>query len=105
MAVSTRKPKLSLKYSSTSAQLGTDGKPPSTSNTIASQGTTLSQLTEQVSEIKQSHKMIFDCFDQLAAQMVTLIANSATSPKKCPARGHNSESGMQHDELVQYKVR
>jgi len=35
---------------------------------------------------------MLDCFDQLATQMVTLIANSASSPKKCPAGGHNSES-------------
>jgi len=51
---------------------------------VASQGTTLSQLTEQVSEIKQSHKTMLDHFDQLATQMATLIANLASSPKKTP---------------------
>jgi len=60
---------------------------------VTSQGTTLSQLTKQVSEIKQSNKLMIDKFDKLATQMVTLIAQLA-SPKKCPAGGHDSESGM-----------
>jgi len=59
---------------------------------VTSQGTTLSQLTEQVLEIKQSNKLMIDKFNKLAAQMATLIAQSA-SPKKRPAGGHNSESG------------
>jgi len=57
---------------------------------VTSHGTMLSQLTEQVSEIKQSHKMMINCFNQLATQMATLIAQLA-SPKKCPAGGHKSE--------------
>ncbi len=60
---------------------------------VTSQGTTLSQLTKQVSEIKQSNKLMIDRFNKLAAQMATLIAQSA-SPKKCPTGGHDSESGM-----------
>jgi len=59
---------------------------------VTSHGTTLSQLTKQVSEIKQSHKTMIDHFNQLAAQMATLITQSA-SPKKCPTRGYDSESG------------
>jgi len=85
MAVSTQKPKLALKSTLNQNHTSSDGKPSSASNTVASQGTTLSQLTEQVSEIKQSHKMMLDHFDQLAAQMATLIVNLAQSPKKQPA--------------------
>jgi len=62
--------------------------------TVMSQRTTLSQLMEQVSEIKQSHKTMLNWFDQLAAQMALLISNSTSSPKKCPAGGHNSESSQ-----------
>jgi len=34
---------------------------------------------------------MINCFNQLATQMATLIAQLA-SPKKCPAGGHKSES-------------
>jgi len=71
-----------------------ENKPPSVANMVTSHGTTLSQLTKQVSEIKQSHKTMINRFNKLAAQMATLIAQSA-SPKKRPARGHDSESGNQ----------
>jgi len=53
---------------------------------------TLSQLTEQVSKIKQSHQAMLDWFDQLAKQMALLLSKSNSSPKKCPARG--DESGL-----------
>ena len=91
-AVSTRKPKPAIKNNSTTSVASTENKPASAANTVTSQGTTLSQLTEQVSEIKQSHKTMIDRFDQLAAQMATLIAQAA-SPKKRPAGGHDSGSG------------
>jgi len=55
-----------------------------------SHGTTLSQLTEQVSKIKQSHKTMINKFNQLAAQMALLISNSTSSPKKHPAGGKES---------------
>jgi len=90
--VSTHKPKSTFKTQPSQTTGSSENKPSSAANMVASHGTMLSQLTEQVSEIKQSHKMMIDCFDQLAAQMATLIAQSA-SPKKCPARGHESESG------------
>jgi len=61
---------------------------------VSSHGTTLSQLTKQVSEIKQSHKTMINRFNKLATQMATLIAQLA-SPKKRPAGGHDSESGTQ----------
>jgi len=90
-AVSTRKPKSVLKHQQSQPNSPSENESTSVANTVTSHGTTLSQLTEQVSEIKQSHKMMIDHFDQLAAQMATLIAQSA-SPKKRPTRGHNSES-------------
>jgi len=93
MAVSTRKPKPVIKNPFMQSVATTENKPTSAANTVTSHGTTLSQLTEQVSEIKQSHKTMIDHFDQLAAQMATLIAQAA-SPKKRPAGGHNSGSGM-----------
>jgi len=62
--------------------------------TITSQSTSISQLTEQVNEIKQSHKTFLDWFDQLAEQMAVLIA--ATQPHTNtphPAGGHIGGSG------------
>jgi len=53
----------------------------SATNTVTSQGTTLSQLTKQVLETTQSHKSMMEHFDQLATQMAQLIASSASSPK------------------------
>jgi len=63
-------------------------------NTVTLQGTTLSQSTKQVLEIKQLHKSILDCFDKLSAQMAQLLANSPSSSTKCPARGHESDSSQ-----------
>jgi len=93
MAVSMCKPKPVIKNPSTQSVAMTENKPISAANTVTSHGTTLSQLTKQVSEIKQSHKTMIDRFDQLAAQMATLIAQAA-SPKKHPTGGHDSGSGM-----------
>jgi len=45
---------------------------------------------EQVSKIKQSNKTMLGHFDQLATQMVLLISNSTSSPKKHPASGNES---------------
>jgi len=62
--------------------------------TIMSQSTLISQLTEQVNEIKQTNKTFLDQFDQLAEQMAALIA--ATQPQlntQCHARGHTGGSG------------
>jgi len=58
--VSTRKPKSALKTPPTQNNSTAESKPTSASNMVASQGTALSQLMEQVSEIKQSHKTMID---------------------------------------------
>jgi len=92
--LSTKKTrKSSMKTSGTS-----DGKQNSTnqqdSQTITSQATSISQLTEQVNEIKQTNKTFLACFDQLAEQMAALLA--ATQPQtksQHPAGGHQSGSG------------
>jgi len=81
MAVSTWKPKSALKTTPNQTHATSESKPTSASNMVTSQGTTLSQLTKQVSEIKQSHKTMINRFDKLATQMATLIAQLA-SPKK-----------------------
>ncbi len=65
------------------------------SPTIASQATSISQLTEQVNKIKQMNKMFLTRFNQLAEQMAALLAaNTNNPPTQCPAGGHNRhESG------------
>jgi len=47
---------------------------------IALQATSISQLTEQVNEIKQTNKTFIARFDQLAKQMAALLA--ATQPQQ-----------------------
>jgi len=64
------------------------------SPTIASQATSIFQLTEQVNEIKQTNITFLAHFDQLAEQMAVLLATSQNSSNpQCPARGHTSGSG------------
>jgi len=65
------------------------------SPTIASQATSISQLTEQVNEIKQTNKMFLTRFDQLAEQMAALLAANTNNPStQRPAGGHSRrESG------------
>jgi len=65
------------------------------SPTIASQATSISQLTEQVNKIKQTNKTSLACFDQLAEQMAALLATSQPQDNtQCQARGHSSGSGQ-----------
>jgi len=47
---------------------------------IASQATSILQLTEQVNKIKQTNKTFIMCFDQLAEQMAALLV--ATQPQQ-----------------------
>jgi len=63
------------------------------SPTITSQATSISQLTEQVNEIKQTNLTFLACFDQLAEQMAALLAASQNSSNpQQPAGGHTSGS-------------
>jgi len=61
------------------------------SPTIASQATSISQLTEQVNEIKQTNKTFIARFDQLAEQMAALLA--ATQPQQETSRLAGGKTG------------
>jgi len=61
------------------------------SPTIASQATSISQLTEQVNEIKQTNKTFIARFNQLAEQMAALLA--ATQPKQDTLRLAGGKTG------------
>jgi len=61
-----------------------------------SQATSISQLTKQVNEIKQTNKTFLARFDQLAEQMAALLAASQPQDNtQRQARGHASGSGRQ----------
>jgi len=65
------------------------------SQIVASQMTSILQLTEQVNEIKQMNKMFLTHFYQLAKQMAALLAtNTNTSPNQCQAGGHTCGYGQ-----------
>jgi len=64
--------------------------------TVASQVTTISQLTDMVSTVQQENKTIMSRFDKLAEQMEALLtAQQVSTNLQSPARGHRSESGHQ----------
>jgi len=64
--------------------------------TVTSQVTTISQLTDLVSVVQQENKMIMTRFDKLNEQIeVLLAAQNLSSNTKHPAGGHGSESGQQ----------
>jgi len=65
--------------------------------TVASQVTTISQLTDLVSAVQQENKMIMSHFDKLAEQMEALLtAQQVLNMSQNPARGHGSESGRKN---------
>jgi len=93
-AISTKKPACSALKSSTStgtkAQSDDNATKSSADSAMAmSHRTTLSQLTKQVSEMKQSQKAMLDHFDKLAKQMALLITNSISSPKNTQPKAMN----------------
>jgi len=66
------------------------------SPTVNSQATSISQLTEQVNEIKQTNKTFLARFDQLAEQMAALlVASQPQTNSQRPAGGHTRGSGHQ----------
>jgi len=95
-AMSAKKtPKLATKKNTTA----TDGKQKpqirlfaSDSQTVTSQVTSISQLTEMVSAVQQENKTIMSRFDNLTEQIAELLSmqKSTTSPHQ--AGGHGSES-------------
>ena len=64
------------------------------SQTVASQHTTISQLTDMVSEVQQENKTIMSRFDKLNEQIAALLTiQTSSSTHQRPAGGHDSESG------------
>jgi len=63
--------------------------------TVVSQSSAISQLTEQVLQIKLKNKQLLDCFDRLAAQMEQFMSNQTSQTTRRHARGHRSESCQQ----------
>jgi len=63
--------------------------------TIASQNSAISQLTEQVSQIKMENKQLLDKFDRLADRMEQLFSSANSQTTRRQAGGHRSESGNQ----------
>jgi len=56
--------------------------------TVTSQSSAISQLTEQVAQIKLENKQLLDHFDHLATQMEAFMTQSQP-PSRGHARGHN----------------
>jgi len=55
---------------------------------VASQVTTISQLTNMVSAVQLKNKTIMSCFDTLSTQITALLANpDFASSKQWPAGG------------------
>jgi len=63
--------------------------------TITSQNSAISQLTEQVSQIKLENKQLIDRFDHLAERMENFFSSANSQSTRCQAGGHRSESGTQ----------
>jgi len=62
--------------------------------TVTSQVTTISQLTDMVSVVQQENKTIMSCFNKLAEQMEALLTTQQVPNKsQSPTGGHGSESG------------
>ncbi len=63
------------------------------SQTVNSQVTTISQLTEIVSAVQQDHKTLLSRFDHLTEQLSLLLSEKQPSSSQRPAGGHDSGSG------------
>jgi len=57
-----------------------------------SQTTSISILTKQVQEIKQTDSLLLKCFDQVAEQMATMMVSSTANSQSSPAGGHQGGS-------------
>jgi len=88
-------PKSALKGDSTNGQAKTQTRFASDSQTVASQVTTISQLTDMVFMVQQDHKTLMSRFEHLTEQITLLLSAQQPSTMQCPARGQDSESGQQ----------
>jgi len=62
---------------------------------VASENSVISQLMEQVSQVKFENKQLLDRFDWLAAQMEAFMSNQTPQPTRCQVKGHRNESSNQ----------
>jgi len=94
MAMSAKKMhKSTIKGDNSNGQAQTHTRFATDSQTVTSQVTMISQLTEIVSTVQQDHKTLLSCFDQLTEQLLLLLLAKQPSSPQHPARGHKSESG------------
>jgi len=93
-AMSAKKtPKSALKKDTTTSRNSSHTRFASDNQTVNSQVTTISQLTEIVSAVQQDHKSLFTRFDQLSEQMALLLSAQSAPSQQRLAGGHESESG------------
>jgi len=94
-AMSAKKtPKSALKGNTTTTRPKSQTRFASDSQMVASQVTTVSQLTEIVSAVQQDHKTLLSRFDQLTEQIALLLSNQQSVSSSSPAGGHASESSQ-----------
>jgi len=93
-AMSAKKvPKSALKGDSTTSRTKPQTRFVNETQTVASQVTTISQLTEIVSVVQQDHKTLMSRFDHLTEQIALLLSHQQPSSTTSQAGGHASESG------------
>jgi len=82
-----------LKNNNQNNNAATRNNKESDATTIASQSSAISQLTEQVSQIKMENKQLLDKFDRVADQMEQFFSSANSQTTRCHAGGHRGESG------------
>jgi len=93
-AMSAKKlPKTAIKGNQSNGRTSTQTRFATDSQTVASQVTTISQLTDMVTAVQQDHKTLLSRFDKLTEQLSLLLSDKQSSPSQRPAGGHASESG------------
>ncbi len=100
-AISTKSKPLKsvLKASSSTETMANHNLKETDTMTVASQNSAISQLTEQVSQIKMENKQLLDKFDWLADRMEQLFSSANSQTTRCQARGHRSRTGHEvHDQ-------
>jgi len=89
------KPKSAMKTTSSKETSATHHMKETDATTVASQNSAISQLTEQVSQIKLENKQLLDKFDCLADRMEQFFSSATSQTTRRPAGGHRSDSGNQ----------
>jgi len=73
----------------------------SNSQTVASQVTTILQLTEMVSAVQQENKTIMSHFDKWTEQIAALLSARTYQPLKAQSEATEVNPAAQHDDSVQ----